>query len=59
MCSKGNTKIKHFDTSCFNREYVTGDIDDAYLDRIDYLRNDTAQAERNDGNFIIDIQNAV
>jgi len=38
---------------------VTGDIDDAYLDRIDYLRNDTAQAERNDGNFIIDIQNAV
>jgi amidophosphoribosyltransferase len=56
---KGNTKIKHFDTSCFNREYVTGDIDDAYLDRIDYLRNDTAQAERNDGNFIIDIQNAV
>jgi len=56
---KGNSKIKHFDTSCFNREYITGDIDDAYLERINDLRNDGAQAERNSDNFIIDIQNAV
>ena len=56
---KGNSKIKHFDTSCFNQEYITGDIDKAYLDRINALRNDDAQAERNSDNFIIDIQNAV
>jgi amidophosphoribosyltransferase len=56
---KGNSKIKHFDTSCFNHEYITGDIDEAYLNRINALRNDDAQAERNTDNFIIDIQNAV
>ncbi|MCK4842266.1 MAG: amidophosphoribosyltransferase [Methylococcales bacterium] len=54
---KGNSKIKHFDTSCFNQQYITGDIDDAYLDCINSLRNDGAQAERNADNFIIDIQN--
>jgi len=56
---KGNTKIKHFDTSCFNHEYITGDIDEAYLERINQLRNDDAQTEKNADNFIIDIQNAV
>lgn len=56
---KGNSKIKHFDTSCFNQEYITGDIDEAYLARINASRNDDAQAERNADNFIIDIQNAV
>ncbi len=56
---KGNSKIKHFDSSCFNREYITGDIDEAYLDQINNLRNDAAQVERNADNFTIDIQNAV
>jgi len=56
---KGNPKIKHFDTSCFNNEYITGDIDKEYLERINSLRNDDAQSDRNDDNFIIDIQNAV
>ncbi len=56
---KGNSKIKHFDTSCFNQEYITGDIDDEYLEQINALRNDDAQAQRNPDNFIIDIQNAV
>ncbi len=55
---KGNSKIAHFDTSCFNHQYITGDIDEDYLDRINQLRNDDAQAERNADNFIIDIQNA-
>ena len=27
---KGNQNIEHFDTSCFSKEYFTGDIDDAY-----------------------------
>jgi len=55
---KGNSKITHFDTSCFNHEYITGDIDETYLERINKLRNDDAQAERNTDNFIIEIQNA-
>jgi len=56
---KGNQTIHHFDTSCFNRQYITGDIDEEYLQRINQLRNDSAQAERNTDNFIIDIQNSV
>ncbi|HFA7065457.1 TPA: amidophosphoribosyltransferase, partial [Neisseria gonorrhoeae] len=29
-----NPKIESFDSSCFNGIYRTGDIDDAYLDRL-------------------------
>ncbi len=54
---KGNQDIQHFDTSCFSKEYITGDIDDAYLERIEALRNDSAQSERNSENFIIGMQN--
>ena len=56
---KGNPKIKHFDTSCFNNEYVTGDIDEKYLKQINMLRNDGAQAQRSSDNCMVDIQNAV
>ncbi|EIC28937.1 MULTISPECIES: amidophosphoribosyltransferase [Methylomicrobium] len=54
---KGNPAIEHFDTSCFSKEYVTGDIDDAYLEHIEDLRNDHAQSQRNAQNFIIEMQN--
>jgi amidophosphoribosyltransferase len=40
---QGNPKIKHFDTSCFNQQYVAGNIDDAYLKHIEALRNDKVQ----------------
>ena len=52
---KGNPAIQHFDTSCFSKEYITGDIDDAYLDRTEALRNDNAQAERNSEKSIIEM----
>ncbi len=54
---KGNQTIEHFDTSCFSKEYITGDIDDAYLERTEALRNDSAQTERNSESFIIEMQN--
>jgi amidophosphoribosyltransferase len=44
--SKGNPKIKRFDTSCFTGEYVTGDVNDDYLDRLSALRNDDAKTRR-------------
>ncbi|QPK63863.1 amidophosphoribosyltransferase [Methylomonas sp. LL1] len=47
---KGNPNIKQFDTSCFSHEYITGDIDDEYLARIEALRNDGAQEQRNSAN---------
>ncbi len=54
---KGNRDIQHFDTSCFSKEYITGDIDDAYLERTEVLRNDSAQVNRNSESFIIGMQN--
>jgi len=54
----GNKKIKHFDTSCFNHEYVTGDIDETYLKRIDDLRNDASQADKKAETAIIDMHNS-
>ena len=55
---KGNRSIKHFDTSCFTHEYVTGDIDDEYLARIEALRNDGAQTQRNSDLNELEVQNA-
>ena len=41
--SEGNSQITKFDTSCFSKHYVTGDIDDAYLSGIDLMCNDKAK----------------
>ncbi|GAB6048016.1 amidophosphoribosyltransferase [Methyloparacoccus murrellii] len=43
---RGNPAIRRFDTSCFNGEYVTGDVNQAYLDRLSHHRNDQAKANR-------------
>ncbi|MDH5437169.1 MAG: amidophosphoribosyltransferase, partial [Gammaproteobacteria bacterium] len=43
---KGNESIKHFDCSCFNNEYVTGDVSAEYLARIENLRNDSAKQQQ-------------
>ncbi|CAM2743696.1 amidophosphoribosyltransferase [Vibrio mytili] len=42
----GNQDITQFDTSVFNGHYVTGDIDQKYLDFLDGLRNDDAKVQR-------------
>jgi len=55
---KGNKKIDSFDTSCFNAEYVTGDVDQAYLDHIDQVRNDNAKASTVMNPAVIDLHNS-
>lgn len=46
-CSReGNPNVDGFDCSVFNGEYITGDVDQNYLDRIDLLRNDESQTLR-------------
>jgi len=46
-CSlEGNPQVDGFDCSVFNGEYITGDIDQNYLDRVELLRNDEAQHGR-------------
>ncbi|QBG37418.1 amidophosphoribosyltransferase [Litorilituus sediminis] len=56
--SLGNPEIKSFDTSVFDGNYVTNDIDQTYLERLDALRNNTSK-EKSDKNAdsIIDMHN--
>ena len=43
---EGNTEITQFDCSCFDGIYVTGDVDQNYLNRVEAFRNDAAKSER-------------
>ena len=54
----GNPSITRFDLSCFNGEYVTGDVNQEYLDHIENLRKDSVKAKRDaDDENLIDISN--
>jgi amidophosphoribosyltransferase len=46
-CSReGNPTVEAFECSVFTGEYVTGDVDSAYLERLQAERNDDAQTLR-------------
>ncbi|MCL4120211.1 UNVERIFIED_CONTAM: hypothetical protein GTU68_036252 [Idotea baltica] len=51
------TKILNFDCSVFNGEYVTGDVDARYLDKIEKLRNDKSKHKPAVVSEIIDLHN--
>ncbi len=58
-CQRGNKRISEFDCSVFSGEYVTGDIDQHYLNDINQRRNDNAkQSKLDQGNQILDIHNS-
>lgn len=42
---EGNESIHQFDCSVFTGEYVTGDVDQEYLDRLDAARNDKSKTK--------------
>tara|TARA_B100000902_G_scaffold38052_1_gene45330 strand:- start:5397 stop:6914 length:1518 start_codon:yes stop_codon:yes gene_type:complete len=54
--SEGNPSIASFECSVFSGEYVTGDVDQKYLDWLDESRNDKAQEllrnKKNTSNFV-------
>jgi len=52
-----NNRVQCFDTSCFNAEYITGDIDQSYLDYIDSLRNDSTKQQAESSSAVIEIHN--
>ena len=55
---KKSKKVQRFDTSVFNGEYVTGDVDNDYLVQLELLRNDDAKEEREqDETSVIDMHN--
>lgn len=41
-----SNRLRDFESSCFSGRYVTGDIDEVYLDHIENERNDAAKAEK-------------
>jgi amidophosphoribosyltransferase len=56
---KGNPKIKRFDTSVFDGDYVTGDITPEYLAHLEHHRSDGAKEKQRgkDDDNIIDLYN--
>jgi amidophosphoribosyltransferase len=55
--SKKAPHITQFDTSVFNGEYITGDIDESYLKNVELLRNDATRSEDDADNEVIEIYN--
>ena len=51
---KGNDSVTKFDTSCFTGEYITGDVSEEYLARIESQRNDSAKETKNIDEGLID-----
>ena len=41
--SEGNPQITEFDTSCFSKKYITGDVTPEYLKDLEDARNDNAK----------------
>ena len=56
---KGSDNIQGFDDSVFTGNYITGDIDEKYLDLLQSARSDTAKKERReDDDAVIDLYNS-
>ena len=53
----GKVKIENFDCAVFDGNYITGDIDEAYLQKIEQARNDLSKAKTNAVSAIIDLYN--
>jgi amidophosphoribosyltransferase len=57
---RGNKNLRRFDDSVFTGEYVTGDVDARYLERLGVARNDAAKARARDRvrEDVLEIHNA-
>ena len=53
----GKVKIDNFDCAVFDGQYVTGDIDEAYLNKIEQARNDASKVKTQAVSAIIDLYN--
>ena len=45
--TEGNPAVKRFDCSVFDGDYVTGDVDESYLNHMHAIRNDDAKQKKN------------
>ncbi len=56
--ARGNPEIKRFDTSCFDGNYVTGDVTSSYLEQLESQRSDSAKQQCNaDDDVVIELYN--
>ncbi len=56
--AKGNPEIGRFDTSCFDGNYVTGDVTPSYLEQLEHQRSDDARQPCNtDDDVVIELYN--
>ncbi len=57
--AEGNPKLERFECSVFNGEYITRDVDEMYLKRLELVRNDAAKSARNNKKKVAKQQNLV
>jgi len=50
-----NTSLKNFDCSCFDGQYVTSDIDEIYLSKIESIRSDTLHNKQSNSSNQLDL----
>ena len=54
-----DSEVKDFDTSCFSGHYVTNDVTQTYLQKIELQRNDAAQSKQEKERKQIEIQDPI
>jgi amidophosphoribosyltransferase len=54
---ESSNTVTEFDTSVFNGEYVTGDINEAYLNHLEELRSDKARSKLDSDNEVMELHN--
>ena len=47
--AEGNPTISRYECSVFDGEYITGDVDEMYLKRLENIRNDAAKLSKKNG----------
>lgn len=47
--TEGNPRITHYECSVFDGQYITGDVDEVYLKRLESMRSDAAKKSREKG----------
>nr|WP_298414770.1 amidophosphoribosyltransferase [uncultured Halomonas sp.] len=58
-CRKVNPQLERFDCSVFDGEYITGDIDAAYLGALEASRSDAVKQQSGSAHSVVDLHNDV
>jgi amidophosphoribosyltransferase len=56
-CREVNPQLVHFDCSVFDGDYITGDIDDVYLNGLEAARSDAVKQKSGSAHSVVDLHN--